>query len=147
MTKNMNNLGGWAGCPTFLHFLSLVATKQECGWGDLLLVHVNDGHSGFLHVMLRIGILGKIASQSSLMNFRYAGFWLIIWFQPQPRVRCSYCEHYRQGVWRLLFTRLPVKTLPNIQISIAGTWDLIIIISTSYNINNWKLPIWSTGYR
>ena len=54
MTKNMNNLGG---CPTFLHFLSLVATKQECGWGDLLLVHVNDGHSGFLHVMLSIGIL------------------------------------------------------------------------------------------
>ena len=41
MTKNMNNLGG---CPTFLHFLSLVATKQECGWGVLVLVHVNDGH-------------------------------------------------------------------------------------------------------
>ena len=41
-----------------------------------------------------------------------------------------------QGVWRLLFTRLPVKTLPNIQISMAGTRDLIIIISTSYNINN-----------
>ena len=69
MTKNMNNLGC---CPTFLHFLSLAATKQECGWGDLLLVHVNDGHSGFLHVMLRIGIHNKIASHPSLVNFRFA---------------------------------------------------------------------------
>ena len=70
MTKNMNNFGC---CPTFLHFLSLVATKQECGWGDLLLAHVNDGHSGFLHVMLRIGILDKIASHPSLMNLSSAG--------------------------------------------------------------------------
>ena len=70
MTKNMNNLGG---CPTFLHFLSLVATKQECGWGDLLLAHVNDGHSGFLHVMLGIGILDEIAFHQSLMNVRPAG--------------------------------------------------------------------------
>ena len=70
MTKNMNNFGC---CPTFLHFLSLVATKQECGWGDLLLVHVNDGHSGFLQVMLRIGILYETASQPSLNNLRYAG--------------------------------------------------------------------------